>query len=321
MFELQDIAYWMALAHLPRWRTEKINSLIVEIIHNRKLSFAEFFELSEDDWQNEFQISAKESADLLNARSDLSELSLLAEELERQGFEIIPINSTEYSETLKRNLKLKQSPPLLYIKGNRQLLQESSVAIVGSRDASEVALRFTEAVAKKCVEDYRVVVSGFAKGVDQLALEATLEYHGRSIIVLPQGIMTFTGFRKYHSQIVEGDVLILSTYFPKSPWNVGLAMGRNTYIYGLADEIYVAESGSKGGTWSGVMDGLRKGRKIYVRKAEPDEDNANHILLSKGAVPVDSEGNCTGEPQTVEPEMKQLEMEFGPAEETEIEGE
>jgi len=319
MPEIQDIAYWMALAHLPRWRTEKINSLIVEIIHNRKLSFAEFFELSEDDWKNEFQFSAKESADLLNAGSTLPELSLMAEALWQEEFEIIPINSPEYSETLKKNLKLRQSPPLLYIKGNKQLLNESSVAIVGSRDASEIALQFTEVVARKCVEDYRVVVSGFAKGVDKLALEATLKYNGRSIIVLPQGIMTFRGFREYHSQIVEGDVLILSTYFPKSPWSVGLAMGRNIYIYGLADEIYVAESGPKGGTWSGVMDGLRKERKIYVRKAGPDEKNANNKLLSKGAVPVDSEGNCIDEPQISELKTEQLEIEFGKTEKTETE--
>ena len=33
----------------------------------------------------------------------------------------------------------------------------------------------------------------------------------------------------------------------------------------MAEKIYVAESASKGGTWSGVIDGLKKGRKIYVR--------------------------------------------------------
>jgi predicted Rossmann fold nucleotide-binding protein DprA/Smf involved in DNA uptake len=316
MSELQDFAYWMALAHLPNWRTERINKLIVEILHNRNLSFAEFFDLSESDRQNEFQLSAKESADLLEAKSDLPDLSSLAEELLEQGFGIIPINYQDYPETLKQNLKLKYSPPLLYVKGNKQLLHEPSVAIVGSRDASEISLGFTEAVAKKCVEGYKVVVSGFAKGVDRLALESTLEYQGRSIIVLPQGIMTFaSGFKKYHSQIAEGDVLALSTYFPKSPWNVGLAMGRNTYIYGLAEEIYVAESGSKGGTWSGVINGLRKGRKIYVRKAEPDEENANNLLLSKGAIPVDSEGNRVSNPETIESEIRQLEMGFGATEE------
>jgi predicted Rossmann fold nucleotide-binding protein DprA/Smf involved in DNA uptake len=316
MTELQDFAYWMALAHLPKWRTEKVNKLIVEILHNRKLSFAEFFQMGESDWQSEFQLSAKESASLLDARSDLPDLSSLAEDLLEQGFEIIPINYQDYPETLKGNLKLKYSPPVLYVKGNKQLLREPSVAIVGSRNASEIALQFTEAVAEKCVREYKVVVSGFAKGVDRAALESALKYHGRSIIVLPQGIMTFaSGFKKYHPQISEGDVLVLSAYFPKTPWNVGLAMGRNIYIYGLAEEIYVAESGSSGGTWAGVIDGLRKGRKIYVRKPEPDEKNANNMLLSKGAIPVDSEGNLISRTED-KPETKQLEMEFGTREET-----
>ncbi len=312
MTELQDFAYWMALAHLPRWRTEKINKLIIEILHNRNLSFAEFFDLTESDWQSEYDLSEKQAADLLKAKSDLPDLSSLVAELQEQEFEIIPMNYQDYPQTLKDNLKLKYSPPLIYIKGDKHLLHEPSVAIVGSRDASETALQFTDAVAKKCVDDYKVVVSGFAKGVDRMALESTLKYYGRSIIVLPQGIMTFaSGFKKYHSQVVEGDVLVLSTYFPKSPWNVGLAMGRNAYIYGLADEIYVAESGSKGGTWSGVTDGLRKGRRIYVREAESDEKNANNLLLSKGALPVDSEGNYTGSPEALESKTEQLEIEFG----------
>jgi DNA processing protein len=87
-----------------------------------------------------------------------------------------------------------------------------------------------------------------------------------------------------------GDFLVLSTFFPKAPWRAELAMARNPIIYGLADEIYVAESAEKGGTWSGVVDGLRKGRKIFVRQPEPSEKNANNILIQKGAVPVDFNG-------------------------------
>jgi predicted Rossmann fold nucleotide-binding protein DprA/Smf involved in DNA uptake len=103
--------------------------------------------------------------------------------------------------------------------------------------------------------------------------------------------MTFaTGFKNYYKQIIEGDVLVCSTFFPKSPWKAELAMARNPIIYGLADEIFVAESSEKGGTWSGVTDGLRKGRKIFVRKPELNEKNANKILIEKGAIPVDLNG-------------------------------
>jgi DNA processing protein len=315
--EIHDFAYWMALAHLPRrWKKERINRLIIEIIHSRNLSLAEFFDLSESNWQSEFQLSEKESADLLEAKSQLPDNSLLAQHLLEQGFEIIPIEGSDYSETLKKNLKVKYSPPLLYIMGDKHLLQEPSVAIVGSRDASEISLQFTDSVAKKCVEDHKIVVSGFAKGVDRKALESTLQYYGRSIIVLPQGIMTFaSGLRKYSDRIADGDVLVLSTYPPNVPWNAGFAMGRNTYIYGLADEIYVAESGSKGGTWSGVIDGLRKDRLIFVREAGSDEDNANSLLISKGAIPVDAGGNVIGKLEdhikAEEPKPDQLEMDLG----------
>jgi predicted Rossmann fold nucleotide-binding protein DprA/Smf involved in DNA uptake len=110
-------------------------------------------------------------------------------------------------------------------------------------------------------------------------------------------VLTFTsGINKYYEEIVRGDLLVISTFFPKAPWSVQLAMARNPIIYGLADEIYVAQSDEKGGTWSGVTDGLRKGRTIYVRNPEQGEQNANLKLIQKGAKAVDFDGNLIHEP-------------------------
>jgi len=205
---------------------------------------------------------------------------------------LIPIISIEYPQTLKDNLKTAHAPSVCYIKGNRQILKERSVAIVGSRDASDVSLQFTDTIAKKASMEYKVVVSGFAKGVDKQALDSALKYKGQSIIVLPQGIMTFnSGYKTYYKQIVNGDLLVFSTFFPKASWQVELAMARNPIIYGLAAEIFVAESSNKGGTWSGVQDGLRKGRKIFVRMPGTGEKCSNNLLISKGAIAVDMEGN------------------------------
>jgi len=291
MTEIQQYAYWMALAHLPRWKTERVNRLIVDILHERKMSFSDFFEIDKTGWSEEFDFNPKELNDLETAQIELPNYSFLVEDLLNQGFELIPLNSDEYSPTLKNNLKLKNSPPLLYVKGNKELLKETSIAIVGSRKASDVSLNFTRNVVQNAVENYEVVISGFAKGVDRTALEETLQAHGRSIIVLPQGIMTFaSGFKKYYSQLIDGDILVVSTYHPKVPWSVGLAMGRNVYIYGLAEKIFVAESDSKGGTWSGVIDGLKKGHEVYVRVAGKNEDNANNLLIMKGAAPIDNNG-------------------------------
>jgi len=287
----EEATYWIALAHLPRWGHLKINNLIIKFFHENKISVEEFFQLNENDWKNQYQLDEKQVSDLKQAKSELASNAFLAESYFSQGFEIIPITSPEYSKTLKSNLKATHAPAVLYVKGNKKILEEKSIAIVGSRDASEIALKFTDNIAKLASKEFKVVVSGFAKGVDKQALDSAINYKGQSVIVLPQGIMTFSsGFKNYYKQIIDGDVLVLSTFFPKSPWRAELAMARNPIIYGLADEIYVAESAEKGGTWSGVLDGLRKGRKIYVRKPEPTEKNANNILIQKGAVPVDFNG-------------------------------
>ena len=304
MNKMDENAFWIAIAHLPRWVTENINRLIVQVLHEKKMDWSRFFEMDKADWCNVFHFSDKELVDLFAVKNDLPRLAFIAEQLQNEGFQIIPINSPDYPPALKENLKIKSAPPVLYIKGRKNLLQENAVAIIGSRNSGTSALEFTDHVAKKCVKEGKVVVSGFAKGVDKQALDSTLEAKGKSIIVLPQGILTFqSGFNKYYTPIVSGEVLVLSTFFPQAGWDVGFAMARNTYIYGLAKEIYVAESDSTGGTWEGAIDGLKKQRKIFVRIPEPEEKNANSRLIDLGCQAVDSMGELSETRHTDTPDL------------------
>ena len=283
----QELTYWVALAHTPKMWTARKNEIIAYCFQREK-TIVDFF--SSDQFLG-MSLTPQEAVLLQQTKSELANYAFMVEELLDQGFDIIPVTSQEYSPTLKSNLKYS-SPIVLYTKGNKQILHEKSIAIVGSRNANENSLKFTDNVAKKASMEYKVVVSGFAKGVDKQALDSALAYKGQSIIVLPQGITTFSsGIKKYYKQIVGGDVLVLSTFHPKLPWSVDLAMARNSIIYGLASEIYAAQSDDKGGTWSGVTEGLKKGRKVYVRVPEKKEKCANKILISMGAAPVDIEGN------------------------------
>lgn len=290
----EELAYWITLANLPKIKTRIKNEIIVRLFEQNK-TIIDFFNSTEEVWMNEYHLSNDDISIIKSGIDELSNNSFLAESLLEQGYKILPITSPEYSPVLKTNLGRAYAPPVIYTKGNLQILKEDSIAIVGSRKANEISLIFTDNIARKASEDYKVVVSGFAKGVDKQALDSALKYKGQSIIVLPQGITTFQyGFKKYYKQIIDGDVLVLSTFHPKAVWSVQLAMARNPIIYGLAKEIYVAESSSKGGTWSGVIDGLRKKRIIYVRNPEPDEKNANKLLIEKGAKPVDVNGVIIG---------------------------
>ncbi len=282
-----ELTYWVALAHTPTIWTKRKNEIIVYCFNHDK-TIADFFE-SENFLGME--LKQEEHNLLMQTKNELANYAFLVEELLNQGYSIIPIISNEYSQTLKTNLKYN-APIILYTKGNKQILQEKAIAIVGSRNANDRSLQFTDNVAKKASSEYKVVVSGFAKGVDKQALDSALNYKGQSIIVLPQGITTFaSGMKKYYRQIIEGDVLVLSVFHPKSPWSVDLAMARNSIIYGLASEIYAAQSDDKGGTWSGVTDGLKKGRIVYVRMPEKTEKCANMTLINMGAKAVDMDGN------------------------------
>ncbi|MDD3891152.1 MAG: DNA-processing protein DprA [Bacteroidales bacterium] len=289
----KELTYWLALAHVPKIQTKKKNEIIVRLFEKGK-SIIDFFEFEQSGWENDYELNHTEIKLFEEAKKELSTYAFMVEDLLEQGYSILPITSQDYSPTLKKNLGRTYAPPVIYTKGNLQIMKEKSIAIVGSRKANDISLEFTDNVAKNASKDYKVVVSGFAKGVDKQALDSAIKYKGQSIIVLPQGIATFqSGFKKYYKQIIDGDVLVLSTFYPKAPWSVQLAMARNPIIYGLASEIYVAESSEKGGTWSGVMDGLRKGRTIYIRKPNSREKNANNILISKGGKAVDNEGDLT----------------------------
>ena len=287
----KEFAYWITFAHMPKITTKKKNEIVKTLTENNK-SIIDFFKEPKVNLLNIYRLNLEEVEIIENSLTELPGNAFLAEELLEGGFKLIPVTSEFYPPLLKKNLDKNKLPVLLYTKGNLKILKEKSIAIVGSRKANEKALIFTDNIAKKASENYEVVVSGFAKGVDKQALDSALKYKGHSIIVLPQGIATFNlGFRKYYRQIVEGDVLVLSIFHPKAPWSVPFAMARNAIIYGLAEKIYVAQSEASGGTWSGAIEWLKKNRKIYVRQPEKNEKNANLLLINKGAIPVDIEGN------------------------------
>ena len=93
MIAKNEIAYWIALAHLPRWRHEKINALIIKIIHEEKISLGDFFNSPAVDWSQKYQLSDKDISDLQNTQKELPNYSFLAEDLLEQGYKVISINS------------------------------------------------------------------------------------------------------------------------------------------------------------------------------------------------------------------------------------
>jgi DNA processing protein len=303
--ESKEYSYWMALAHLNGIHLGRKMDILIKCFE-LKQSLSDFFISSDKTKTNSYDLNTDEIECVNTLKSQIPNYAFLAESLLEQGYHLITIWDNEYPKQLKHAL-IKNSPILLYTKGNNNLLNKDCVAIVGSRKAGDLSLQFTNNIARKSVNDHKVIVSGYAKGVDRQALDSAIAARGESIVVLPQGITTFgSGYKYLYKEIISGKVLILSYFHPNAGWDVGLAMARNSIVYGLAKDIFVAESDNKGGTWNGVLEGLKRQRKnfernsIFVRIPEKKEKNANNELISMGAIPIDMNGNIKDRNDVVE---------------------
>lgn len=74
-------------------------------------------------------------------------------------YKVININDKEYPEKL---LNIKDAPQKLYVMGNKKLLNEKSIAIVGSRACTEYGEKYAEKFARELSKSGICVVSGLA---------------------------------------------------------------------------------------------------------------------------------------------------------------
>jgi predicted Rossmann fold nucleotide-binding protein DprA/Smf involved in DNA uptake len=213
-------------------------------------------------------------------------LGLAVEKWTSQGLWILGRSDTQYPKRLKQTLK-HLAPPILYGVGNIKLLSQGGLAIVGSRDIDQEAVDYTKRLVEICAKQQIQVISGGARGVDQASMLGALEAGGNVVGVLADSLAKSAVSGKYRSGIREGNLTLISPYDPDAGFNTGNAMGRNKYIYGLADYgLVISSTVEKGGTWAGAVEILRKcpDLPVFVR-IEGSIPEGNQELLHKGAKP------------------------------------
>jgi predicted Rossmann fold nucleotide-binding protein DprA/Smf involved in DNA uptake len=209
-------------------------------------------------------------------------MGLLLERWDRLGIWVLGRADAAYPRTLKHHLG-RRCPPLLYGAGNPDLLNQSGIAVIGSRAARPEALHFAEALARQAVTEGHSVISGGAKGVDEAAMTAALAAGGRVVGVLAGGLEKAVTARKYRNALASSQLCLVGPFAPHAPFSAGLAMARNSLIYCLSQAGFVADSGLEGGTWSGATETLKRGWvPVYVRQG-PLVDEGNAQLVERGA--------------------------------------
>ena len=213
------------------------------------------------------------------------QLSFALEEWQRNGIWIISRSDAEYPIRYKKHLKYK-APPLLFGIGNRSLLKGGGLSIVGSRNIDKVGEDFTRQVAELCVCNGMTVVSGGARGVDQISMDTALEAGGVVIGIVADNLLRKSIERNARQAIASGRLLLLSPYHPNAGFTVSGAMGRNKLIYAMSDYgLIVNAEYKKGGTWTGAEEELKRENALpaFVRIGN-GVPQGNKKLLDLGAI-------------------------------------
>lgn len=189
---------------------------------------------------------------------------------------------SDYPEKYRQRLK-DSAPAVLFYAGEKALLGQPGIAVVGSRHLDEAGQECAKFVGNACGLSGQVLYSGGAKGVDTLSTESALEARGTAVGVLADSLERQVKVQK--EALSRGDLCLVTPYSPNAGFSVGAAMGRNRLIYCLADyAIVVASDAEMGGTWAGATETLKnKWVPVFVLEHAHMPDG-NKLLLQRGAL-------------------------------------
>ena len=194
---------------------------------------------------------------------------------------------------------LEDAPPLLGVRGAREVLMRPMIAIVGSRNASGAGLKFAGRLARDLSDAGFVIVSGLARGIDQSAHRASID--GGTVAVLAGG----------HDQVYppeHEDLLaaILASGGAISEMPLGHVPRardfprRNRLISGAALGVVLVEAAHRSGSLITARIAAEQGREVFAVPGSPLDPRAagTNDLIKQGATLITEAADVV---QAVEP--------------------
>jgi DNA processing protein len=164
---------------------------------------------------------------------------------EKEGVEILFYTSKKFPSRLKL---IPDAPVLLYYQGTADLNAPKTLALVGTRQATEYGREQTERLLKGVLPHQPLIISGLAYGIDIMAHRAALQEGLATVGVMATGldIIYPAVHRKTAEKMREQGGLLTEFPFGTSPDRYNFPQ-RNRIIAGLADGTVVVEAAAKGG--------------------------------------------------------------------------
>lgn len=160
---------------------------------------------------------------------------------------------------------------MLYYQGAWELSETRSIAVVGSRKASDEGVKRARRLARELVDRDFTVVSGLAEGIDIAAHTSAIEAGGRTMAVI--GTPLGRNYPKFHKAMQEqiaaehllvSQVPVLRYEHQQVPQNKLFFPERNVTMSALTEATVIVEAGETSGTLTQARAALHQGRKLFI---------------------------------------------------------
>ena len=179
-------------------------------------------------------------------------------------------------------------PKEIFCRGDIKLLNaDPSVAIVGSRKATDYGLKQTRKIAFELAKSGVTIISGLALGVDAEAHRGALEAGGKTVAVLGCAIDEIYPItnQPLGDKIIQSNNLIISEYPAKAITYKTNFPQRNRIIAGLSQATIIIEAAERSGALITAFLALDYNREVFALPGNVDRINSKgtNYLIKIGA--------------------------------------
>ncbi len=187
----------------------------------------------------------------------------LIQRAQENGIRPVTIRESGYPASIRTCLG-NLAPPLLFVLGNAALLHDTAGAVAGTRAPSARGEKAARTAAEAIVEHTMSLVSGGATGVDHAAHDAAIAAGKNTVLILPQGLLTWTPPASWRDALNEGRLAAISACMPDAPWQTHAAVARNALISAQAQTVCIVEPKKQGGSLLTMRHAIHQRKPTFV---------------------------------------------------------
>ena len=272
-----DLRGLIALQLIPNLGAQRIKYLLQTVE-----TVSDVFNLSRADL---FRIDGigKSTAESILAFSDWAKVDDILEKTEKIGAQIVDQASAWYPKLLKQ---IFDPPLLLWVKGNPEVLDTQSIAIVGTRRPTHYGRDYCAKLTKQLLSAHVTIISGLAYGIDAVAHQTTVDDGGKTVAVLGSGVDRIYPSRHLNlaSKIIENGGAVMSEFPPGTKPDAQNFPVRNRVISGMSLGTLVIESGEEGGSMITARLALDQNREVFAvpHSLQNSNGQGGNTLIQKG---------------------------------------